>query len=116
VLNVLVLRSRSEIFVSYRALDASSNNGGSVARLYPGGRFHGITFEELLGLGSDHHEFLADARDRGLEGTPPSYASERDRLLADFKMTLFMYEAGAYTALEVLAIARATLNSEHSPL
>jgi hypothetical protein len=84
-----------EAFVWYLAPDACPNNGGYVGRVFPGGEFHDLTYDQLVVLGTGKHEVLIDERRYGdNKGEAP--ANPKDHL-----MFVFYYETGAMTESEL---------------
>jgi hypothetical protein len=100
------------VFAHYMPPNAGPNNGGHLGRVYPGGTFHGVGFDELRALGTGRHNFLLDERARSERGREPAYESEWRRLFERFELRLFMYGVGACVALEVLAAAREVIRLE----
>jgi len=64
------------VFVCHRTSDGS---GGYFARIWPGGEFRGLGFEQLLSLGTGEHELDLDERLPVRRGTEPRYGSEWER-------------------------------------
>ncbi|XXX75541.1 hypothetical protein WMF30_48615 [Sorangium sp. So ce134] len=100
------------VFAHYLPADAGPNNGGYVGRVFPGGTFHGVGFDELRALGTGRHQLALDERARSEPGHEPQYESEWRRLFEGFQFTLFMYCVGACSALEVLSEAREIIQLE----
>lgn len=66
----------------------------------------GYSFDALATLGSGEHDIEAlDPHDFGNTGQAPTYESEWRSEIARFEFVLFGYQVGAYTTLEVLAVA-----------
>jgi hypothetical protein len=101
-----------EVFAFYRSPNAGPAIGGSLARVRPGGRFKGLSFDRLRALGTGRHEVEVDARARTERGQEPGSRSDRERAVADFHWALFGYTVGACTAEGVLDQARQVIRSE----
>ena len=100
------------VFAHYLPADAGPNNGGYLGRVYPGGSFHGVGFDELRALGTGRHAVAVDERARSARGREPEYESEWRQLFERFQFSLFMYGVGACVAIEVLAAAREVIRLE----
>jgi hypothetical protein len=101
-----------KVYAHYREPNAGPNNGGCVASIYPGGRFLGLTFEQLRALGSGVHQVeVPDERDMSSTGEEPTYKSERERQYEVFCFALFGHCVGLYTELEVLTFAERAIEA-----
>jgi len=112
-MGTLELQARDGVvYAHYLPANAGPGNGGYLGRVYPGGTFHGVGFDELRALGSGRHRFALDELARSEPGWEPQYESERLRLFERFEFRLFMYGVGACVALEVLNTAREVIQLE----
>lgn len=103
------------IYAFSRPPNPGPNVGGYLGRIFPAGSFHGLTFDEMLALGTGQHPITIDERARSNSGDEPEYDSEWRRLFARFEWTLFMHGVGACVALEVLGAARDVVRLENEP-
>ena len=88
---------------------------GLVGCVYPGGRYLGFSFDELLALGTgEHHMTIPDAADFRQAGDEPVYEREFDRQLDEYRFCLFGYQVGLYTAAEMLHIAAKLLATRNA--
>lgn len=94
--------SGGEVFVHYLPLPAGQQNGGSIWRVFPGERFHGLDFDLLKGLGTGEHEIDIDERALSSIYKEPKYDSDRQRDCANLRYKLFMYFNGAMTRNELV--------------
>lgn len=100
-----VFYKKDRIYAEYRA--SRNSQGAHLTTIYPGGSFMGYSFDELADMGSgEHHVEARNPYDFQHTGQEPSYDSRWREQLARFEGVLFGYHVGAYTALEVLAVAR----------
>lgn len=105
MITLQVAHKKNRIFAQYLA--AAMNSGGHLADVYPGGSFMGYSFEELARMGSGDHDVEArDPHDFQNRGQEPVYQSQWHAEVARFEFVLFGYQVGAYTSLEVLAVAQ----------
>lgn len=88
------------IFVFYKPINAGSNVGGYLGRIFQGGTFHGISLEALRQLGTGSHSVLVDERERSADGSPPVLC-DRDQLDLDFDWALFTWQVGACSRMEL---------------
>ena len=95
---------KPEIHAFYLPKDAGPNIGGYLGRIYPGGSFHGLGYQELLTLGSGSHDVEIDERARSERGNTPAVQAQ-DELLRKLRWSLFMYQVGACAEGEVLCSA-----------
>lgn len=104
MLTLQVFRKKDRVYAHHRE---SKNSGGLLTAVYPGGSFMGYSFDELASMGSGEHDVEAlDARDSSNTGDDPIYESRWRSEVARFEFVLFGYQVGAYTSLEVLAVAK----------
>ena len=90
---------------------APANVGGMHSTVYPGGSFMGFSFAALWALGAGRHEVTeCDEYDFQSPGVPPSRTREQEQI-AWFEETLFGYQQGAFTSLEVLGVAERVLDA-----
>ena len=90
------------LFAHYMPPNAGPNCGGYLGRVFPGGSFLGIGYDQLSTLGTGSHNVLADERAEQCNGEEPREQTAEDRLVGRLRWTLFMYEVGACTEGEVL--------------
>lgn len=84
--------NESEIFVHYQPIP---KEGSHLGRVFPGGGFNGVNFEQLLSLGTGEHNLDIDERARSVQAVAPRYASNREKEFANLRYAIFMYEVGA---------------------
>jgi hypothetical protein len=65
-----------EILISYRPPDAGPNVGGYLGSVFPGGRFKGLGYDELLALGTGRREVLVDEAAPSTRGSEPLFFAE----------------------------------------
>lgn len=83
------------------------HGAGHLAAVYPGGSFMGYSFDELAAMGSGEHDVKTlNAHDFQNTGLEPVHRSGWASEVARFEFVLFGYQVGAYTSLEVLAVAQ----------
>ncbi len=90
------------VFAHYMPPDAGPNNGGYLGRVFPGGSFLGIGYDQLFALGTGAHHVLADERSKRNNSDEPGDQAAEDRAIGRLRWTLFMYQVGACTEGEVL--------------
>ena len=116
-LTLLVLDGRA-VFVFYGDR-VEGEGGGIISRIWPGGEFRGMRFDQLVSLGTGDHDLVLDHCIPSLLGTEPEYESEWRRWFEYFQYDLFRYYVGASSPLEVLFSAyqvfRLELEGKHSP-
>ena len=83
------------VFCHYCPENAGLNVGGYLGRVYPGGDFHGVSFDKLLVLGTGEHSVMVDERADSKPGNKPDY------LYDDSAWASFCYEIGAITDMEL---------------
>lgn len=111
ILTLAVYRNAERISAHSVQMPAPPNHGGTIVTVYPGGSYLGLSFAALQDLGSGRHELLeCDEHDVLNPGVAP-IRSPREDLLEQFEETLFAYQQGAFTTLEVLAEAQRVLTS-----
>src|SRR4051812_11597199 len=91
-----------EIRAFYQPPGAGPNVGGYLGRVFPGGNFLGISYEQLRALGNGSHEVVAEERTRGSSGAEPPNQTEDQRRLDELRWVLFMHRVGACTESSVL--------------
>lgn len=71
----------------------------------------GFSFAELLKLGNGRHELVeCDEHDFRNTGAPPDRTPDQEQI-DQFEEVLFGYQQGAFTSLEVLAVAERVLSA-----
>jgi hypothetical protein len=100
------------VFAHFLPANAGPNSSGYLGRVYPGGHFKGVGFDELRVLGTGWHSVAIDERVLSEGGREPECESEWRRLFEQFRFALFMYGVGACVAHEVLAAAREVVRLE----
>jgi hypothetical protein len=82
------------VFCHYSPDDAGPNNGDYLGRVYEGGSFKGLDYDELVAIGTGEWKIVLDEREENVQGNPP------DWLYDDAAWANFCYEVGAITQYE----------------
>src|SRR5262249_8497727 len=111
---ILQVVGNQAVFVFHRT---SSGDGGYLARVWPGGEFRGLNFDQLHSLGSGEHQLDLDEHLPVRQGTEPRYESAWTPRVDQFRFGFFRYYVNASSPIEVLNSAREVirLESESKP-
>ena len=106
---ILQVVGNQSVFVFHRA---GRGDGGYLARVWPGGEFRGLNFDQLISLGSGEHELDLCEHLPVRHGVEPQYESEWRRQFEHFRFVLFKYYVNASSPIEVLNSAREVIRLE----
>jgi len=95
MLKIEVHELNDVVFCHYRPDDAGVNNGGYLGRVYPGGRFKNIHYDDLLVLGTGQHKVVVNEKVSTIRGNQP------DEDFSGHAWAMFCYEVGAITDHEL---------------
>jgi hypothetical protein len=101
-----------EILAYYQLPGSQPYVGGHIGKVYPGGSFLGLEYDQLLTLGTGAHEIVADPDAGQTSGVKP-HQTLGDRLCGDLRWEILSFRAGRSTRSDVEVRALLAMTPEN---